>query len=272
MTRIWHQSITDLSRQVNYAATLEKQARSICQPSTVIDLHGVRSDTYPEGVSAGQVSMYPWAHHMIDVQIIENARRAEAEGYDAVAIACFHDPGLHEARSTVDIPVLGMCESALLAATPFGTRFGLICLHDPIIPFLRRLVDGYGYRDKVVTIQALDPPVTGLELEAVYEDPSLLHTRVRDLAESCARAGAELLIPAEGILNTLFVHHEIAELGGIPILDTFGALLAHAEMTVALREKRHLQVSRRGTYLRPNPIVVEHMRRATGAALLDDWG
>jgi allantoin racemase len=271
VTRIWHQSITDLTRQVNYAATLEKQARTICHPSTVIDLHGVRPDTYPKGVSAGQVSMFPWAHHMIDIQIIENARRAEAEGYDAVAIACFHDPGLQEARSAVDIPVLGMAESALLAAAPFGTRYGLICLHDPVIPFLRRLVDGYGYRDRVVTVQALDPPVTGLELETVYEDSSLLHTRVRELAESCAKAGAEVLIPAEGILNTLFVHHDIAELGGIPIMDSFGALLAHTEMTVALRERRNMQVSRRGTYLRPSAGVVDQMRRATGAALVDEW-
>jgi allantoin racemase len=207
---------------------------------------------------------------MIEVQVIENARRAEREGYDAVAIACFHDPGLHVARSVVDIPVLGMCETSLVTSMAYGGKFALLCLHRPIVPFLQGLVESYGFGPRVVAIETIEPSVSGLELEAVYDDPTLLHTRVKEAADRAAAAGADVLIPAENILNTLFVHHQISELAGMPVIDTYGALLAHSEMLVRLRQRRGLQVSRRNTYLRPRDDMLDAMRHASGRALAAD--
>ena len=43
--------------------------------------------------------------------------KQKGEGYDAVAVSCFADPGLELARSLVDIPVVSSCETALLVAS-----------------------------------------------------------------------------------------------------------------------------------------------------------
>jgi allantoin racemase len=267
MIRIWHQSITDVTLQVNYAATLAQQAGDFCGADTVVDIHGVRPGTYPPGRSAGQVIIHPWAHYMLNIQIIENARRAEAEGYDAVAIGCFLDPGLEEARSAVDIPVVSMCESSLANGMAFGGKYALVCLDDSIVPMLHELVRKYGYADRVAAILTVDPPVTGLELEAVYRDSSFLTDRVGKVAEHAAELGADLLIPAEGILNTLFNHHQIAELGGLPILDSFSVLFGQAQMLVNLQRKRGARVSRAGAMARPDAEIIERMRSAASLSL-----
>lgn len=267
MIRIWHQSITDVTLQVNYAATIAKQASDILGADTVVDVNGVRPGTYPPGRSAGQVIVHPWAHYMLNIQIIENARRAEQLGYDAVAIGCFIDPGLDEARSAVDIPVVGMCESSLTHAMPFGRRYALVCLDHMIVPMLRELVHKYGFGDNVAGIFTVDPPITGLELEAVYRDPAFLTERIGPVARQAAGLGADLLIPAEGILSTLFVHHRIGVLEGLPVLDAFSAMFSQSQMLVELQRRRGATVSRVGAYARPDAEIIDHMRAAAVEAL-----
>ena len=43
-------------------------------------------------------------------------REAALEGYDALALGCFYDPGLDEARQAArGMPVIGPCQAAILA-------------------------------------------------------------------------------------------------------------------------------------------------------------
>lgn len=121
--RIWTQSITDLTKLPGYADTLKAHAHRICSPDTVIDVHGVRPGSYPNGLAPIQMTKYHWAEHLLETQLVENMMRAEREGYDAVAISCFLDPGMEKGRSVVDIPVVSSCESALLVAS---TRSGAL--------------------------------------------------------------------------------------------------------------------------------------------------
>ncbi len=53
-------------------------------------------------------------------------RRGEAQGADAAVIACFDDTGLDAARSLASIPVLGLCESALMTAGFLAQRFSVV--------------------------------------------------------------------------------------------------------------------------------------------------
>ena len=267
--RIWHQSITDLSLQRNYSATLVEQAARVSAPDTVIDVHGVRPGTYPPGVSAGQVNRYLWAHNLVNVQIIENVRRAEAQGYDAVAMSCFLDPGLDEARSVVDIPVVSMCESALALGMAFGRRYGLLCLHRPGIAPREELVRKHGFGERLAKVVSVHPAVTGLELEAAYADFDPLMERVLAAAQEAIEAGADLLVPAEGILNTLFVVHGITELHGVPILDAYAALIAHAELAVTLRTRAGVAVSHTGGWAKPDKEMFTSVQRATELDLAD---
>ena len=106
--RIWHQSMTDLTKLPQYAKTLKEHAQTVCAKDTVVDIHGVMPGTYPPSIPPIEAIVNPWVDKMISAQIVHNAVMAERQGYDAVAISCFFDPGLREARSLVNIPVVSL--------------------------------------------------------------------------------------------------------------------------------------------------------------------
>ncbi|MGH9920159.1 MAG: aspartate/glutamate racemase family protein, partial [Nitrososphaerales archaeon] len=161
--------------------------------------------------------------------------RAEREGYDAVAISCFFDPGLREARSLVEIPVVSLCETSLYVATAAGGRFGLIGLGPMQMFVLDELVERYGARNRVVATLPMDPPVTEHDLEHIHGGGGALVERVEAVARKAVALGADLIIPAEGVLNTALVRRGVKTLAGVPVLDAYGTLLCHAEMLVGLQ-------------------------------------
>ncbi len=267
--RIWVQSFTDLSALPGYEGMLRDHARRICGPETVVDVHGVRPGTYPGGMAPIEMIRYRWADHLLSVQVVENAIRAEREGYDAVAISCFLDPGLEAARGVVDIPVVSSCETALLVSSAVGRAVGLVAIDGHMATILRELVARYGYRDRVATVATLDPPITEHELDRAFAGaPEFVEHFARQVSP-LIDAGADVIIPAEGVINSALVRNRVQEIAGAPVLDSYGALLAFAEMLVGLRRHTGLSVGRRGAYVRPPAEIIPHLRRMTIEALQD---
>lgn len=58
--------------------------------------------------------------------VVEKVIEAEENGFDAVVINCFDDPGLHAARERASILVLGIGETSIIAALHLGYRFAII--------------------------------------------------------------------------------------------------------------------------------------------------
>lgn len=265
--RIWHQSYTDLSRLPGYAAMLHEHASRICRPDTMVDLHGVMPGTYPDGMAPIEMVGYAYANHLVFVQIVENAVRAEREGYDAMAISCFVDPALELARGMVDIPVVSSCEAALLVSATIGRSPGLLTLDEIMAKELRRLVDHYGYRSRVAAVAAMDPPINEFQLDRAFAgSPEFVKEFTRQ-ADHLIRLGADVIIPAEGVLNTVLVRNEVRSIGGTPVLDSYGSLLALAEMLVQLRRRSGLSTSRNGAYVRAPQAVSDNLRGITMGAL-----
>jgi Asp/Glu/hydantoin racemase len=52
--------------------------------------------------------------------VVEKSRWAEAQAYDAVVVNCMLDPGVHEAKRAVDIPVVGLREATRAIASLVG--------------------------------------------------------------------------------------------------------------------------------------------------------
>jgi len=83
-----------------------------------------------------------------------------------------------------------------------------------------------------------------------YDDPALLLPRFEAAAEKCADASADLLVPAEGVLNSMLTRGGVRQLAGLPVVDALAALLAHAEALVWLSRTSGLAVSRAHGYAR----------------------
>lgn len=260
-TRIWHQSSLDLSQLPGYTAMLGEHGRAVTGPDTVIDLHGVQTGPWAPGVYC-QYSAH--GSHLSVVQIIENAIRAEREGYDAVALSCFLDPALDEMRELVDIPVVSSLESALEVAGKLGRAFGLITRHRHMNRRVSTLIRQYHYGDRVVVLTPLDFPMGLDELDRVSADPREFIERFTRQATQLIRTGVDVVVPAEGLLNTVLVRNGVREIDGVPVLDSYGALLAHAGMLIAIRRCSGPRVKREKV---PDQ-VADQVRRATASALL----
>lgn len=88
-------------------------------------------------------------------------------------------------------------------------------------------------------------------------------------AERAARAGAEVIIPAEGIPNEILWHLGIHELHGLPVIDPAGLTVKLAETFVNLGELGLFTRSKHGYWFsRPDAAVTAHLEKVfLGAAL-----
>lgn len=258
--RIWHQSYTDLTRLPGYAGMLAEHAKAISGPDTVVDLHGLRPGTYPEGMPPVAMVGYSYATHLADLQVIENIITAEREGYDAVAISCFLDPGLDDARSMVDIPVVSSCETALLISSMVGRSFGFLTLDETMAGYLRKLVVRHGFGDRVKVVAAMDPPIDEHELDRAFAGSPEFVERFSAQAGRMVAEGADVIIPAEGVLNVALVRNGVRSVADAPVLDSYGSLLGLAETMVRLRQSSGLGVSRAGDYAKPPAAVIPGLR------------
>lgn len=265
--KIWHQSYTDLTRLPGYANMMADHAKQVCQDGTSVDLHGLKPGTYPEGMPPIEMVSYRYAMQLADLQIIENVQQAEREGYDAVAISCFLDPGLEEARSMVDIPVLSSCETALLVSSLVGRSVGLVALEDSMARHLHHLVERYGYSDRVKFIEPMDPPIDEFELDQAFSgSPEFVERFARDVSRLAGK-NVDVIIPAEGVLNVALVRNGVNDINGMTVIDSYGALLKMTEMAVELRRNAGLKVSRAGAYASPPSGLVPNLRKIVSGVM-----
>lgn len=255
--RIWLQSVTDLDRLPGYAHQLDEHAAACVRPGTTVDVHGVTPGTYPPGVPPIDVLRYPAAEYLLGVQLLQHVRRAELEGYDAFAVCCFFDPIVDELRSAVDIPVVSLCESTLLMSAAAGRHFGLLGIAAANSDRLTELAQRYGYGGRVSAIVEIDPPLSEDDIDLAYDDPAALLPRLERAAQRCDDAGADLLVPAEGVLNGMLTRGGVRELAGLPVVDALAALLTHAEALVWLSRRAGLAVSHRHGLARAPDEVTE---------------
>jgi allantoin racemase len=265
--KIWVQSFTDLTALPGYRAMLAEYAERVCSPGTHVDVHGVRPGTYPSGMAPGDISDYAWPRHLVDIQIVENIVRAEREGYDAVAVSCFADPGLEMARSLVDIPVVSSCETALLVASTVGRRFGLLAHDKGMAHILEDLVAGYGFEGRVGAVSFLDPPLTEIDIDGAFNGSREFTERMAADCRALIARGADVIIPAEGALNIALVRNGLQVVDGVPVLDSYGALLGMAELLVRMRQTSGLTTGRNGRYARPHAAIVRHLSVVTSSVL-----
>jgi Asp/Glu/hydantoin racemase len=74
------------------------------------------------GISPPDRYLHPLSEFRCAAQVIRNAIRAEQQGYAAFVIGHFQEPGLHECKVSVSIPVVGLGESTMLYACTLGRK------------------------------------------------------------------------------------------------------------------------------------------------------
>ncbi|MDR9804861.1 aspartate/glutamate racemase family protein [Rhizobium hidalgonense] len=162
-------------------------------------------------------------------------------GYDAAVIACFDDTGLEAARSFADVPILGLCESAVVTAGFLAQRFTVVTTLERSRVLIDNLVRRYGMGDRA-KVRASDIPV--LELENAASDAI---GKLRAEIERALADGAEAIVL--GCAGMTDLARQLQAIYGVPVVDGVAAAVKQAEALVSLG----LSTSKRGSYASPLP-------------------
>jgi allantoin racemase len=259
--KLWYQSLTREAAWPGYNRALRALLERAKDPDTRIEVHGIAK-------RGGIGDQYRYLEFIEAGEVLENVERATREGFDAFLIGNIGDPGIREAREISDIPVLGLCETSTHLASMMGGNFALITGNEKHAARIVENVGRYGLRDKLHAVRSMS--VTRLvDLDMGFTDPdagSALVGQFVAAAREAAGSGAEVVIPAIGVLMVLLAGREVHSINGtVPVLNGVVALVKTAEAVVRMRRLMAGNwTSKRATYAPPSASQIDELRGAYG--------
>ncbi len=197
-------------------------------PGTEVDVRSL-----PEGPNSIE-SVYDAS--IASKYVVSEVLRAEAEGFDAVVINCFDDPGLDAARELSNILVLGAGESSLTVASLLGHMIGIIST-GPNTPALyhRRMME-LGMVERLAYTGYIELGVLDLR----KDEDRLMELLVREGGKAIGM-GAEVIVL--GCTGFTGLAHRLSTRLGVPVIDPALTSFKVAEALASLgmrHSKKHL--------------------------------
>jgi allantoin racemase len=254
-----------MSRQAEwggYPRVLREILDKVKDPDTEIHVAGITE-------IGGIGDQFRYLEYLETGEVLKNVHRALREGYDAFLIGNIADPGLREAREIADIPVLGLCESAMHVACMMGANFSFVTINEKFTPRVVENVDRCGLRDRFAGASRMKiERITDL---GVGFEPGEAQDRIIAQFNEAARKntdnGAEVVIAAGGVVMAMLAHagiHQTAD--GVPILNGITNLVKLGEAAVKLnRIMGGRFTSKKCLYAPPPPDQIEAFRKHYGA-------
>jgi allantoin racemase len=121
---------------------------------------------------------------------MELVKKANADGFDAIVLACFSDPGLDAAKEISTIPVVGIEEATLHIAAMLGHRFS-------IMTGMRRRIPTRDWHVRLRGVETFYASSPALEMSVLDMDsnPDKAKKRILELARKCVEEDrAEVIV------------------------------------------------------------------------------
>jgi allantoin racemase len=245
-----------------YPRVLREILDRVRDPETEIHVAGITE-------IGGTGDQFRYLEYLETGEVLKNVQRAMREGFDAFLIGNIADPGLHAAREIADIPVLGLCESAMHVACMMGANFSFVTINEKFTPRIVENVARYGLRDRFAGAARM--AVERLtDLGPGFDNPDA-QARILAQFHAAARknteAGAEVVIAAGGVVMALLALADVHQTeDGAPILNGITNLVKLGEAAVKLnRIMGGRFTSKRCAYAPPPPDQIETFRKFYGA-------
>ncbi len=240
--KIWCQSVGALGKNPlwdAYEKALKKHLKSVVEPGNTAEIHGVE-------VMSPALSWLHYAEYLNTSQVIDNALRAEREGYDAFAVLCMDDPAFFELRQILNITVVSCGETAFYMACQLAPRFAILSYNAAPLRRQTENAKHYGLGERIVPSDAFG--ITLTELAAGFENPEPIIKGAEKVARKAAKQGATMLVPGCGCLNMVLVANKIRKLAGVPVLDVTGTAVKMAEVLGRMKSRLGIERSSLGEY------------------------
>jgi len=248
--RIWHQSFTVLDDVPKYRDVLRRHMSKLARPDVEIDYHGMKPGTYPSDYPGTHIG-YNYLSGLHKEQFVQAALAAQDQGYDAFMIATLPDTGFEEIRALVDIPVLPLGQTSVLAAAAFGDCVGIVNFIGALEPQLRRNMRNYGLDRILGPIAQVDAQFT--DVMSAYANPQPLIDAFTVAARKVIEQGAKVIVPGEAPLNVFLADQGISRIDDVPVIDSIGTTLLAAQTRADQYRSTGLKPARSGFYFEQPP-------------------
>lgn len=258
--RIWHQSLVARTPETEpYYRVLAEHAEAVCEPGTEVELHGLPPEVYESGLTPADLTSRLAGDAVAEACVAAAVTQADAEGYDAFAIAVLQEPGLQLARTLTDMPVVGYGQAAALVGRCCADRVGVLAFNAPLFAL---------FEERLGRHLGAAPPIHDLGvgydevLRALEGGPLLEH--IENGCRELVAAGASAIVPGQMLLAEVMWTNGINRIEEVPVIDGFGATLKLAEALHALRRTSGLTVSRRDVrWLRADERILDGLAVAS---------
>lgn len=187
------------------------------------------TETGIEDVPEGPASIESMYEEYLPIPAtVRTAISLEQDGWDAIILGCYGDPGLDALRELISIPVVGPGEATALMAASLGHRFSIITITESVIAFTERLVRNAGVGDKLASVRAIDIPV----LELHDDREQTIDATIREGRRAIEEDRADTLILGCMSMGFLEVAEAVAPELGVPVLNPGRCSLKFAETLV----------------------------------------
>lgn len=245
--KIWYQSSSSYGYEKvwdEYGKTLEEQCRNIVRPDTQVHVEGIE-------VMIRDIENFKALQYYQNVQSLNNMVRAEKEGYDAFVIGCTLDNCLEEGRALVDIPIVGISQTAYHMAMMMGNLFAVVTSSSAFFEKFREQTHRYGVADKYLQGPYIYP-ASEEEIAMALTHPKPLMEKFTAVAERAVDDGASAIIPSPAFIATLAYRAGLTHIKGAVVIDTISVAVKMAETLVDLQKVGLTPARRIGVYEKPD--------------------
>ncbi|QOZ52506.1 aspartate/glutamate racemase family protein [Bradyrhizobium sp. CCBAU 53338] len=251
--RIYWQSFIDRSVNEAYFKGLSAYLAGIAAPGVEVEVFGMS----PPDSDISRLSEF-----RCSILAVDNGICAEEEGFDAVVIGHFQDPGLYELRSAVRIPVIGAGEATLYGALQLGRRLGLITLDPDFEVWHLEQAERYGISDRIAKVVGLGcrPEDFGAAFAGDAEARARMIAQFRRCADPLLEAGADVILPAGVLPGLLIAGEHKCRIERAPVLNCASVALKTAEMWAQLHRIDGVEAGRGPSFRLPSQQARDQFR------------
>ena len=180
---------------------------------------------------------------VVSTGIVRAAHAAAAERFDALAIGCFYDTALHDAREVSgDMVVTAPCAASLEIAASLANRFGIIVGRRKWVHQMNAAVRDNGMAERLSGFYPVELGVRDFQTDHDVTERRLAAAGKKRL-QAVEEDYAEALIL--GCTLEIGFHDRLAHSLGVPVIDPSIAALKRAEYAAELKRKCGWKPSRR---------------------------
>ena len=266
MQNIMHEEEMGADSEVVWEG-LVRAAKKVIRSDTEVTLRHLEKDHgTPDSLNWPWPLTWPCLQIIREAAIVNGILKAEEEGFDAVVVDCALDPGLHQARGMLNIPVTSAGESGLLLAQLLGRKLAMVAPSDTAIAVEEENLRFLGFEDRAIKHR----PVRHFEIvfglaDAFRGKPERLIEDFEKVAWELIRDGADVIVNACGLSGPAFsLNGYIAVPGAnVPVVDSTTAALKLAELLADLQKSLGLKKTNLPTslYRTPPKDVLDEARR-----------